>query len=625
VTSFVGSGKLDGNGIPADFFNDVHIRKAFSYAFDWDTYVNDVYKGEAVQSLELPMPGMVGYDANAPHYSFDLEKSAEEFKLADVDHNGVPDGQQTEGGVWNVGFRVPFLTNEGNTTRQIVGEILADNLKKVNDKFDVEVQTLTWPNILAVQRAGQAPLLMIGWIEDIHDPSNWYQPYTIGTYGSRQHVPDDLKAQFKTLLGQAIAEPDSTKRAATYNKINQLYYDNALGFPLVIQTSHAYEQTWLKGNILNPIFGGAYYYPMSKTSAAKDATSLVNAEAGDIDTLDPALAYDTSSSEIIQNIYETLIFYKGDKSGEFAPQLATEVPSVDNGGISADGKTYTFKIRSGVKFQNGDTLTPSDVAFSLQRGLLQGGSASPQWLLYEAFFGTGTGDIAELVDSTGALDDARADLIKTDPAKLKAVCERVKSAIVADDKAGTVTLNLAQSWSPMVATLAQTWGSVMDQKWVAANKGWDGSCDTWQNFYGMQSADDPLTSVAMGTGPYALDHRTPGTEIVMKANDNYWNTAPTYDGGPSGLPSIKTVTIKYISEWGTRFSMLQTGEADIVYVPVENRSQADALVGEKCVWDATANAYKACTVEDASKPLRLHIGRPQANQQDVVTFNFNIK
>jgi hypothetical protein len=71
--------------------------------------------------------------------------------------------------------------------------------------------------------------------------------------------------------------------------------------------------------------------------------------------------------------------------------------------------------------------------------------------------------------------------------------------------------------------------------------------------------------------------------------------------------------------------MLQTGEADIVYVPVENRSQADALVGEKCVWDATANAYKACTVEDASKPLRLHIGRPQANQQDVVTFNFNIK
>ncbi len=71
---YIGSGKLDGNGIPPDFFADVNIRKGFSYAFDWDTFITDVYKGEAVQSLEIPLPGMPGYDPNVPHYTMDLDQ-----------------------------------------------------------------------------------------------------------------------------------------------------------------------------------------------------------------------------------------------------------------------------------------------------------------------------------------------------------------------------------------------------------------------------------------------------------------------------------------------------------------------------------------------------------------------
>ncbi len=74
---------------------------------------------------------------------------------------------------------------------------------------------------------------------------------------------------------------------------------------------------------------------------------------------------------------------------------------------------------------------------------------------------------------------------RSDPAKLKAACEQVKAAIVADDAAGTVTMNLAQPWGPFLPTLAKTWGSVMEKKWVVENGGWDGSCDTWQNFYGI--------------------------------------------------------------------------------------------------------------------------------------------
>lgn len=623
---YIGSGMLDGNGVPPDFFADVHIRKAFSYAFDWDTFIADVYNGEAVQSLELPMPGMPGYDANAPHYTYDLDKAAEEFKLADLDHDGIAAGDETDGtDVWNVGFRLQMLYNTGNTTRQIIAEIMSNSLAQVNDKFLVEVLGLPWPTYLAAQRAHKIPVMTAGWLEDIHDPHNWYQPYTTGAYGGRQNMPDDLKAQFKALLDQGVAETDPAKRADIYYQLNQLYYDLVPGVPIDLATSHGFEQRWVTGRVLNPLFPGMFFYPMSKTADAADPSTFVYATIGDIDTFDPALAYDTASGEVIQNIYETLIFYKGESTDEFVPQLATEVPSMENGGVSADGKTVTFNIREGVKFSNGETLTPSDVAYSLQRGMLQGGTASPQWMYYEAFFGVGVDDVSLLVDPEGNLYDDRETLAAADPATLSAACEKVKAAVVADDAAGTVTLNLAQPWAPLMATLTQTWGSVMNQKWVVENGGWDGSCDTWQNYYAMQSADDPFTSIAMGTGPYVLDHRTPGQEIVMTANPDYWRTEAAYDGGPFGVAAIKTAIIKIIPEWGTRFSMLQAGDADIVDVPVENRSQADALVGERCEWDAAADAYADCQVVDATKPLRLRIGRPGNTQQDVIIYNFKIE
>ncbi len=216
ASPYIGSGQLDGNGIPPDFFSDVHIRKAFSYAFDWNTFINDVYKGEAVQSLELSLPGMAGYDPNAPHYTMDLDKAKSEFEASTLKS---ADGK----GIMDVGFRIQMLYNQGNTTRQIVAEILAANLAQINDKFQVEILGLPWPAYLAAQRGGQIPIMTAGWIEDIHDPSNWYQPYTVGSYGGRQNMPDDLKKQFKPLLDQGVGGTTPDARAEFYKQINQLY------------------------------------------------------------------------------------------------------------------------------------------------------------------------------------------------------------------------------------------------------------------------------------------------------------------------------------------------------------------------------------------------------------------
>ena len=607
---YIGSGQLDGNGIPPDFFNDVHVRKAFSYCFDWGTFVNDVYNGEAVQSFTLPLPGMPGYDLNAPHYTFDEAKCEEEIKLADLDKDGIAAGDEAEDGgdVWNTGFRVQMAFNQGNTTRQIVAEILAANLFAVNEKFLLETLGLPWPSYLAAQRARKIPIMTAGWIEDIHDPHNWYQPYTTGAYGGRQNMPDDLRAQFKELLDAGVAETDPAARHLIYQDFNQLYYDLVPGAPIVLPTRHSIDQRWLEGRIFNEVFPGEAYYAMSKAAGAKNPDTITNATIGDLDTLDPALAYDTASGEVLQNVYETLVYYDGIATDKFVPQLAESWETSD------DGTVWTFHLRPGVKFHEGGDMTASDVAYSFQRGLLQGGTASPQWLLTEPFFGVGVDDVSLLVDPEGNLYDDREALSAADPAALVAACEQAKAAIVADDAAGTVTMTLAQPWGPFIPTISQFWGSVMDKEWVMENGGWDGSCDTWQNTYAMLAADNPFTPLANGTGPYKLDHWTPGQEIVMVRNDEYWGTPA----------NIERATILIVPEWGTRFAMLQAGDADIVDVPVENRSQADALVGERCEFDLAAGSYKPCEVVDAAKPMRLTIGTPTLFM-DVIIYNFAIQ
>jgi peptide/nickel transport system substrate-binding protein len=359
--------------------------------------------------------------------------------------------------------------------------------------------------------------------------------------------------------------------------------------------------------------------PATGQFTSKDPNTYFRPTFGEPETLDPALDYETAGGEIVSNVYETLVWYNKEKAAEFIPQLATDWK------VSDDGKTYTFTIRQGVKFHDGSDLTATDVAYTFQRGLLQGGTASPQWLLTEPFFGVGIDDISLLVDPEGGLYDDREKLSAADPAKLTAACDQVQKAIVADDAAGTVTMTLAQPWGPFLATIANNWGSIMSKKWVVDNKGWDGSCDTWQNFYGMTSEEDPFTSIANGTGPYKLDHWTKGQEIVLVRNDDYWRKEPAWDGGPTGPAALERVVIQKVDEFGTRFAMFQAGDADSLVVGSQaDYAQVDPLVGEECLYNADTGGFDPCTpVGDGSGSIRVYKGIPQVTHTDVF-FNFAI-
>jgi peptide/nickel transport system substrate-binding protein len=351
------------------------------------------------------------------------------------------------------------------------------------------------------------------------------------------------------------------------------------------------------------------------TFTTDDPSTMVIQSFGDIGTLDPALGYDTGSNWPMMNIYETLIWYNGSDPVNFVPVLATEVPSVENGGISEDGLTYTFNIREGITFHDGAELTASDVAYSLQRLVLSANPDSPGFLLLEPVMDVPL-DITEVLDPTGALEGDAASVQALPADQLAAVCDTVQSRIVADDAAGTVTITLAKPWGPLLASLAQTWGGVLDSDWAAANGAWDGDCATWQNFYALGQEGSTLSPITNGTGPYMLDHWTPGEEWVLTANPNYWRSElnePLWEGGPSGAPQIETVIVQMVDEFGTRFASLQAGDAANVAVNIDQRPQVDPLVGEICLADGT------CTVneENPDGPLRKWDDLPSASRTDM--------
>jgi peptide/nickel transport system substrate-binding protein len=362
--------------------------------------------------------------------------------------------------------------------------------------------------------------------------------------------------------------------------------------------------------------------PAVSFDKAPDPTTLTYAMSDDAASLDPHLAYEGTSYEIIINVLEPLIFFNRQSASDFVPMLATEVPSVQNGGISADGKTYTFKIRQGVKFHNGNDLTPSDVAYSWERVLLQSDPNSGAWMMIEAIMGYSSGDITEKI-ADGAYAGNQTELLaNATPEQLKAVCEEVKSHFSFDDAASTFTVQLPQAWGPLLEIIARPWAYIIDQQWAAEVGDWDGSCDTWQNFYAPGQEATKLAKVINGTGPYKLDHWTPDVEWVLTANEDYWRQEgdPVWPDGPSGPARIQRIVHKTVPEWGTRFAMLQAGDVAWVEVPQPNRPQADEWVGETC--DYLTDACQP--TDNASGPLRLWSNLPNPSRTDIF-LNFNAR
>jgi peptide/nickel transport system substrate-binding protein len=104
--------------------------------------------------------------------------------------------------------------------------------------------------------------------------------------------------------------------------------------------------------------------PTAKSTAggAGDTLRILNPQAPT--NLNPHLSLAIKDTEASRITYEPLASFN--KEGDLVPFLAAEIPSLENGGVAADGKSVTWKLRQDVKWSDGEPFTADDVLFTYE-------------------------------------------------------------------------------------------------------------------------------------------------------------------------------------------------------------------------------------------------------------------
>lgn len=194
-----------------------------------------------------------------------------------------------------------------------------------------------------------------------------------------------------------------------------------------------------------PAVGGLWATGQSETKALNFALQ------GNPDTLDPQKTAGTLTFQVLKSVYDTLV--EPDPAGQIVPALA------ERWEVSADGRTWTFTLRQGVVFHNGDRLTSRDVRATALR-LLAKETASP-----------------------------------------KAIDYKVVAAVETPDD-DTVVFKLSEPNAPLLATLASGWSAILPKSLI----------DSGHDF----------GSRPVGTGPFLLKEWVRDSRVVLVKNPNYW-------------------------------------------------------------------------------------------------------
>lgn len=262
-------------------------------------------------------------------------------------------------------------------------------------------------------------------------------------------------------------------------------------------------------------------------AVANTADALIIQQSADIPTLDPGTTYDTSSGQVVENIYETLVDYKGGSLTEMVPGLATKWEETDK------GLGYRFTLRDGVKFHTGNPFTCADAEYTFQRNLVTNTSASGNWFLSESLLGT----------PSNAQDDK--DGLVTWAAIDKAVqCD-----------GNVLVFKLPKPDPAFISKLAYTGQGIVDSKHAIEIGEWDGTEATWKDAVGKDLEGSPLAQDPSGTGAFKLQSRDTNN-IVLQRNDSYWGEAP----------ALKTVVLQIVPEEASRNQALLNGDADYVEI-----------------------------------------------------------
>lgn len=218
------------------------------------------------------------------------------------------------------------------------------------------------------------------------------------------------------------------------------------------------------------------------TSAGAAAHTLTIGVASDPQTLDPAWGQATRANETIKNIYAQWTKYRVKDSGKgyLVADLAKDPvgEAIQSYSISANGKVVTIKLRPGAKLPDGSPMDADTFVYKVKRALgMKAGSVFDFNIL-----GITKPSQVEKVSDT----EIRFHLPQPSP---------IVGPMLRDQDAGIVDSAVVKQHS----SSSDPWGT----KWLAKN--------------------------GAPTGAYVIDSYRPGTELVLKANPNYWGEKPYFD------------------------------------------------------------------------------------------------
>lgn len=229
---------------------------------------------------------------------------------------------------------------------------------------------------------------------------------------------------------------------------------------------------------------------------------LVAALNADIQTAD--VQKTSKDYEVPFNIFDRLVDVEvgTDGNSKIVPSLA------ESWDISDDGLEYTFHLRQGVKFHNGNDFTAEDVAYTFHRMLTVEGGVN-----------------TEFIDQIKGADELLAGETDT-----------LEGVEVADDY--TIKVTLKEPFAGFLASISSPGVSIYDSEATEAA--------------GDQFGMDP--AVTVGTGPFEFSSWSFNNQLVLTRNEDYWK-------GASGLPGV---VIKIIPDTETQSMMFESGELDIL-------------------------------------------------------------
>lgn len=187
-------------------FNDVRVRKAFSYAIDRQKIVDRVTKGGQLPAFNLTPPDTLGYTAKAKGI-FDIEKARE--LLAEA---GYPNGE---------GFpEVEIMFNTSEDHRK--NSVAIQQMWKTALNIDVTLQNQDWKVFLSDERLLNYQISRGGWIGDYIDPNTFLDVFLSNNGNNRTGWAN---SEYDALLAKAANTKDQAERFEYFQQAEAIFVD----------------------------------------------------------------------------------------------------------------------------------------------------------------------------------------------------------------------------------------------------------------------------------------------------------------------------------------------------------------------------------------------------------------